>query len=88
MGIYTVQVTEEGTLNPGKTSHYAIQVNGGMQVDSVQADPVRFDAVFDHGDGDYDIDVTIPSPIPVGSQLYISVTSGAETSTGALTITH
>jgi hypothetical protein len=92
IGTFSVQVNEEGSFNPGSTSHYAIKVNGGQEVDSVQAwfgfagDTTRVVGVFDPNDGDYDVDVEIPSPVPFGAQLFVTVTNGSESATGSFTV--
>jgi hypothetical protein len=92
IGTHTVAVTREGDLTAGDTTNFACKVDGGVQVDGVQAwyglssDTQRTACVYDSDDGDYDCDVSIAAPIPPGAALFIIVTTNGVPATGSIAV--
>jgi len=92
VGTHSVEVTREGDLVAGGTTNFAVKVDGGTTVDSVQAwyglesDTQRTSCDYDSADGDYDCDVSIANPIPPGAQLFIVVTTNGSPATGSISV--
>ena len=87
---YSVHVTRESDFTAGANAKFAIKLDNGTKVDSVQdwygaeTDPTRIDGDFDSNDGDYDTEVPIANPMPAGAMLWIAITNGGQTTTGSI----